>query len=251
MGQRNAKLCSGDLVQVRTPDEIAQTLNADGALDHLPFMPEMIEFCGQRFRVARRALTTCCYRASSPLGFKSDDIVTLEGVRCSGASHHGCQKVCMIFWHEAWLERVKENTIQSRVNLQAVARLRARLKVMSGPTTYYCQASELPKYTHPLSRRERLRNYLRGLKNGNFDVLEMVKSTGTFSFWRIRRLFLGKYPRGNNRPTPVQTLKSPTRRVGRSEIFSQHPRDHKRARQQPRARILDRHAPLVWSTVQS
>src|ERR1700683_4496548 len=37
MGQRDARLCSGDLVEVRTADEIFQTLDAAGALDHLPF----------------------------------------------------------------------------------------------------------------------------------------------------------------------------------------------------------------------
>ena len=34
-------------------------------------------------------------------------------------------------------------------------RLRARLKVSTGPKTYYCQASELSKATHPLSRWKR------------------------------------------------------------------------------------------------
>jgi hypothetical protein len=32
----------GDLVEVKTPDEILATLDADGTLDRLPFMPEMV-----------------------------------------------------------------------------------------------------------------------------------------------------------------------------------------------------------------
>ncbi len=71
MSQQNAGLCRGDLVEVKTPDEIFQTLDAAGALDHLPFMPEMLEFCGQRFRVSRRALTVCIYEPGTPLGSPS------------------------------------------------------------------------------------------------------------------------------------------------------------------------------------
>jgi hypothetical protein len=56
MSQRNARLWHGSLVEVRTPDEIIQTLDAEGALDHLPFMPEMLEFCGRRFRVFQASI---------------------------------------------------------------------------------------------------------------------------------------------------------------------------------------------------
>jgi hypothetical protein len=200
------RLYPGDLVEVRGPDEIAQTLNGNGALDSLPFMPEMLEFCGRRFQVSRRAVTTCVYGGGSPLGFNADDAVTLNGVRCSGAAHDGCQKLCMIFWREAWLRKIEETATQSKVSLAAVDRLRARLKVMTNPITYYCQASELRKVAHRMSRQERLKNYFNGLKSGNFDVLRMAKSTGIFLFWRIRRLFLGPYPRGRISPTPVESL---------------------------------------------
>ena len=53
------RLRPGDLVEVKAPDEILQTLDVDGTLDHLPFMPEMIELCGKRFSVSRRVLKTC------------------------------------------------------------------------------------------------------------------------------------------------------------------------------------------------
>src|ERR1700747_1779119 len=100
MGQRNAKLRCGDLVEVKTPDEILQTLDAEGAADHLPFMPEMLEFCGQRFLVANRVLTICFSGPGAIRSFGTDDVLTLEGVRCSGDGHDGCQKACTIFWRE-------------------------------------------------------------------------------------------------------------------------------------------------------
>jgi hypothetical protein len=206
MGQPNERLCRGDFVEVKTPDEIVQMLDADGALDHLPFMPEMLEFCGQRFRVSRQALTACYSGPGWPLGFMADDIVTLEGVRCSGVAHDGCQKACMIFWREAWLRKVENAAVQSRVNSQGIDRLRARLKVMTDPNTYYCQASEFPKATHSLSWGERVGRYLSGLTGGNFNVLQMAQSSATGLFWRIRRMLLGAYPHGSNKSTPVESL---------------------------------------------
>jgi hypothetical protein len=59
MGQRSAKLRRGDLVELKAPDEILETLDTEGASDRLPFMPEMLEFYGRRFRISRRALTLC------------------------------------------------------------------------------------------------------------------------------------------------------------------------------------------------
>jgi len=49
----------GDLVEVRPAAEIFSTLDEKGTLENLPFMPEMIAFCGRQFRVSRRAFKTC------------------------------------------------------------------------------------------------------------------------------------------------------------------------------------------------
>src|SRR6202040_3917378 len=122
MGQRRAKLRCGDLVEVKSPDEIVETLDAEGASDHLPFMPEMLEFCGRTFRVSRRALTICISGPDTgvPRGFRVDDVVTLDDVRCSGTAHGGCQKACMIFWREAWLRKVEDAADQSQVDLRGM-----------------------------------------------------------------------------------------------------------------------------------
>ena len=194
----HARLRCGDLVEVRTPDEIGQTLDADGALEHLPFMPEMLEFCGQRFRVSRRALVVCIYAPGTPLGFDADDVVTLDGVRCSGVAHDGCQKSCVIFWREAWLRKVEDKAVLPEVDLQSVERLRARLKVSTGPNTYFCQASELRKATHSLSKWERLGRCLSGFRAGNFNAVQTAKSNITWLYWSIRKKFLGVYPRGRS-----------------------------------------------------
>ena len=52
-------LRAGDLVRVRTEEEILRTLDADGRLEGVPFMPEMLRFCGREFRVRARAHKVC------------------------------------------------------------------------------------------------------------------------------------------------------------------------------------------------
>src|SRR5271169_3906403 len=114
MTQTIAKLRPGDLVEVKAPDEILETLDADGTLDQLPFMPEMVEFCGKRFHVSKRVLKTCYYTEATAAGFrrfKTDDVVLLERLRCSGAEHDGCQKACTIFWRESWLSKTEDATV--------------------------------------------------------------------------------------------------------------------------------------------
>src|SRR5437879_10974067 len=151
------KLRRGDFVEVKAPEEILRTLDADGTLDQLPFMPEMVEFCGRRFQVSKRMVKTCYYTKAGSSGmrkFRTDDVVLLDGLRCSGAEHDGCQKACMIFWREAWLRKVEDgvSTEETRRDCQSTLshidsggreQLQARLKTFRGPKTYFCQASEL------------------------------------------------------------------------------------------------------------
>ncbi len=207
MTQTVAKLCPGDLVEVRTPGEILQTLDAEGTLDQLPFMPEMVEFCGKRFRVSKRAFKTCYYGTHAGLRkFRTDDVVLLQDLRCSGAKHDGCQKACTIFWREAWLRRVEDIVPASGVDPEDRERLGARLKTKVGPTTYFCQASEILKATGEMSKWDRLAQCFREVRVGNCSGLEMALRVGRWLFWRTRRLLLGEYARGNCKTTPVQSV---------------------------------------------
>ena len=50
---------AGELVEVLSAAEIAATLDMDGRLDGMPFMPEMLACCGRKLKVSRRADKTC------------------------------------------------------------------------------------------------------------------------------------------------------------------------------------------------
>jgi hypothetical protein len=201
------RLYPGDIVEVKAPDEILQTLDADGMLGHLPFMPEMVEFCGKRFHVSKRVLKTCISGSiTTMLGFRSDDVVLLDGLRCSGAAHGGCEKACTIFWREAWLRKVDDPGVQSNTDWTSHQRLQSCLKISTGPKTYFCQASELLKAARPLSRWERLGTCIGEVRVGNCSAFEMAQRIGIWLFWRIRRMVLGKYARGAQKTTPVASL---------------------------------------------
>ena len=96
----------GELVEIRRPEEILASLDAEGKLDGLPFMPEMQSYCGQRFLVSHRADSTCARGQPRRI----ENTVHLQGLRCDGSAHYGCQAACLILWKEAWLRRAIESS---------------------------------------------------------------------------------------------------------------------------------------------
>ena len=142
------KFFRGQLAEVLSESQILATLDADGKLDGVPFMPEMIRYCGRRMRVFRRADKTCV----EGYGIRQmRATVFLEDARCNGAAHDGCQRDCLIFWKEAWLKRVPEGAGPELLDFQpqaqdgtAASQLRTRIG-----ERYYCQSTELAAATTP------------------------------------------------------------------------------------------------------
>jgi hypothetical protein len=82
-------LKAGEWVEVRSQAEILASLDELGRFDNLPFMPEMLQYCGQRLRVFKRADKTCD-PAHEPWSIRRmTDSVHLEGARCDGTGHGG------------------------------------------------------------------------------------------------------------------------------------------------------------------
>jgi len=210
-------LRSGDWVEVRTPAEIRATLDEHGALDGLPFMPEMLQYCGRRFRVYKSAHKTCDTIERYVIR-RMDSAVHLEGLRCDGGAHGGCQAACLIFWKEAWLKRVDggaRETAPADVDPAVRAWLGrgTRGQTANEPEVRYrCQATEMLTATREVRRRDRWdpRFYVRDLTSGNVRVRDFVRygaiaMVNAFLLrWRGRR-----YPNlcgGATGPTPTSTL---------------------------------------------
>ena len=95
----------GQTVEVRSPEEILATLDETGKLDSLPFMPEMMQYCGKRFKVGKIANKVCDTMTRSGMR-RMHDAVHLVDVRCDGSGHGGCQAGCLVYWKTAWLRPV-------------------------------------------------------------------------------------------------------------------------------------------------
>jgi hypothetical protein len=112
------RLRVGDRVRVRDADAILATLDADGRLDGLPFMPEMWAYRGRTLvvdAVVHRTCDTVKTDGTSGTTRTFPDVVHLAGLRCDGSAHGGCQARCLVYWKEAWLERVPAHAPTDRV----------------------------------------------------------------------------------------------------------------------------------------
>lgn len=178
-------LRAGDLVTVLEKDEILATLDVDGALDSLPFMPEMLQYCGRHFRVYKRADKTCD-TIDNTGGRRMHDTVHLEGLRCDGSAHGGCEAECILFWKEDWLRRAEDGsgarplatsganqrgTTEDDIQRACVA---SRSVAPGEHVIYRCQATRLKEASEPLAWWD-VRQYLRDLWTRNATVGQMVR----------------------------------------------------------------------------
>ncbi len=202
-------LSAGEIVEVRSRREILATLDREGKLDSLPFMPEMLQYCGQRFTVYKRAHKTCdtidLYQARRMV-----DTVHLLGLRCDGQAHGGCQAGCLLFWKEAWLRRVsveggsRSDAVEPRTpehvhpeldpedsSSISEAELARATRVTFDPDhpandVYQCQATELKKASMALIWWDP-RQYVRDLTSGNVSLLRMLRAMAIAAFNVIQR----------------------------------------------------------------
>ena len=210
VGKAQRQLRAGDLVEVRSAAEILQTLDADGALDGLPFMPEMPDFCGRRFRVAARAEKTCVEVSPGRYDireFQNNDVVFLESLRCTGAHHGGCQRACLLFWKTAWLRQVDAFGDGDSLNPQLHDKTKARLKTQTETGPYVCQSSQLQAATQPMSIRRKVFKCWRDVRTGTRGPLEMLGLLARTIYSKIAfRYFWDRIPKGPNKRTPTKAL---------------------------------------------
>jgi hypothetical protein len=228
-----SKLRAGDWVIVKPKEEILASLDKDGALDGMPFMPEMLAFCGRRMRVATVAHKTCdpAYKTG---GRRLDRTVHLEGTRCNGSAHGGCEAECNFFWKDAWLKVAPEAAAATSVVAANATTMSASesaaLPTMRGDC-YTCQATELNKASVRLPWWNP-RQYILDVVSGNHSIKQVFKVLALswsrqllrvpvghrmwrrLNDWTYRRLtgrpapyFDGLVPPGEKTPTATLDLK--------------------------------------------
>jgi hypothetical protein len=211
----SATLKAGDWVEVKSASAIWGTLDSRAQLEGMPFMPEMLRFCGRRFQVSKRAHKTCD-TVDYVGGRRLREAVHLDGLRCGGEAHGGCQALCLLFWKEAWLRKVDGplspaasrddgRAPASPVSADTVteAGFWRGTRAVDEPAdavdpTYVCQATRLLDASEPL-RRSDVGQYLEDFTSGNVGLRRMLAG---FSFLGYAMLVNGRYGLG----TPLRWI---------------------------------------------
>jgi hypothetical protein len=94
----------GEMVEVKTEEEIRETLDQEGRNRGLQFTPDMTEYCGRRLRVFKRVQRICMEGRPGEMRSLNHTVI-LEGAICNGGSR-SCDRACFFFWREAWLRRL-------------------------------------------------------------------------------------------------------------------------------------------------
>lgn len=110
-------LKEGERVRVRSWEQIEATLDGDERTGGLAWMALQRQFCGGTYTVARQVERFFDERTRRMLKVKG--VVLLEGVHCmppkgGPEDYAGCQRMCLLFWKEAWLERVADGDPSAR-----------------------------------------------------------------------------------------------------------------------------------------
>jgi hypothetical protein len=195
----------GDWIEVRSKEEILQTLDKHGQLEALPFMPQMFQYCGKRFKVYKRAHKTCD-TVDKTGGRRMSQAIHLD-LRCDGKAHGGCQAGCLLFWKEVWLKPGTDPTHAGRLNPVAdvvgspsqEAQCTEQLvwagtigpgRADSHDPVFVCQATTIPKSTTLLHWWD-LRQYVEDLTSGNVGWGKLLRGVLYASYYNFSRLGIG------------------------------------------------------------
>lgn len=192
-------LMAGDRIEVRSKGEILATLDKNGRLQGLPFMPQMFQYCGKRFEVFKRAHKTCD-TVNPVAGRRVADAVHLN-IRCDGHAYGGCQAACLLFWKEAWLKPLDPTdsliappriagipepetaAAKSGCSEEDVRQATCTQdKRQGGVTRYFCQATELPNFTTQLSWWD-VRQYVEDFASGNVSLGVILAGFAYLSYY--------------------------------------------------------------------
>src|SRR5262249_18755964 len=141
---RMTSIRRGDAVRVKSREEILSTLDSDGTVAALPFMPEMLKFCGQELTVYSVAHKTCDTVERLGAVRELEKTVHLVGARWGGGAPGGCQAGCLLFWREEWLEGRPAPT-----NNPPLATVDTLTEQTQEGELYRCQATAMRQASRP------------------------------------------------------------------------------------------------------
>jgi hypothetical protein len=174
----------GNLVQIRPFEEIKKTLDDTGQLDGLPFMPEMLQYCGKRFKISNRT-NYICVDEDQMRGL--EDTFILQGMYCDGAFHDGCQKSCTIFWKKAWLKPVSLHSGSSDLN-KKLNDFKSTLKTFDEIShKYICQSTQVVASSCLLTPLRKIKFLIKEMFSHNQRLDKFILNFCRFIHYKLRK----------------------------------------------------------------
>lgn len=104
------KYSVGDVVTIRSKEDVVETINPLNKKDGCLFMEQMWNYCGKNFRILKIVKNYFDeYRFKM---FKVEPpLYILKDLICDGlveSLEHGCDRSCYFLWHEDWLEKSQD-----------------------------------------------------------------------------------------------------------------------------------------------
>jgi hypothetical protein len=185
-----SRLLPGDLVEVLPAEDIYATLDPKGCYERLPFMPEMLPYCGRRFRVFQRPERTCLEIGGIA---QLEHTVMLEDLRCDGQGHDGCDRGCSLLWKEAWLRKVEGERSEPSGSPVPPASMLSKPFPYPGKLEgrYFCQVTEQTNCTRPLGKID-YNQIVRDWRAKNLPPPRFLYYIGIAIFVRVRKFLTGK-----------------------------------------------------------
>lgn len=187
-------LRSRDWAVVKSREEILASVDGSGKIDGMPFMAEMLQYCGQKLQVSAVAHKTCDTIKRTG-GRRVKNAVHLKGIRCDGSAHGGCQAACLIFWKTDWLRAADGKSGDDPEIATASPMSESELRetgsrVENGELVYSCQATQLYEASSPL-RWWDFRQYAVDLWCGNVRVGRILRVALLRAIYHLRSLGIG------------------------------------------------------------
>ncbi len=91
----------GDMVRIRSKDEIRKTLDRSGRTFGCSIIPEMYNLCGKEYRVFKKV--DHFFEETGRKMRKCNGIFLLESAYCDKST---CDRSCFFFWHVNWLQKI-------------------------------------------------------------------------------------------------------------------------------------------------
>jgi len=107
--RKSPKFASGELVRIKSRENISKLIQPTNKLDGFLFMDQMWNYCGNMYPVLK--LVDSIFNEHQKRTFRPRaNIYILENILCDGNVEQfqsKCDHACFLLWHEDWLEKAQ------------------------------------------------------------------------------------------------------------------------------------------------